>query len=461
MKPAHSVPFIHSSYEIGRTIAALATPPGEGGIAIVRISGKKACEFADLLFSGSIISYASHTAHLGKILDETGQLIDRGLVLVMRAPHSFTGEDTVEFHCHGGMVIVQRLLQAFLRLGVHAAYPGEFTFKAFQNGKIDLTRAEAIQQVIGAQNELALQAAQCHLEGKLHTVITNWQRELVELLALIEAFVDFPDENFSLMNSEILNRIQKVKREIAQLRQTAEQGMKLTTDFRIALIGAPNAGKSSLLNAFLCKERAIVSSIPGTTRDTIEEFFMFGELRCRLLDTAGLRKTDDVIEEEGVKRAYQAAREADLILLLIDMSEPHIDLNWIETLPVERTLVVWNKIDLVEHPTSFSLMKHHALISVKENQGIESLKNQIASLLWGGNLPSKEQITITTQRHANALDRSVDALERVITGMQNNLYPELLAADLRTALKELASVIGIDIGEEVLSAIFSKFCVGK
>lgn len=451
--------FNHRSYEKGQTVAAVATPPGVGGIAVIRIAGNNALAVADQIFSGPILKYESHTVHFGKIIGGDGEIIDEGLAVVMKNPRSYTGEDTVEIHCHGGTLITRKVLDAALKAGARAALPGEFTFKAFQNGKIDLTKAEAVQQVIASKSELAWQAAENHLEGKLYKKISTYQKELTEIAAILEAWVDFPEEGLEFASKEELCfQLETLIESMSALHGSFHDGQSLKSGFSLCLIGAPNVGKSSLMNALCGKERAIVTNIPGTTRDILEEEVQLAGLHFRLIDTAGIRITDEVIEKEGVRRSEKAAQEADLILLVYDYNHPtHIEM----TLPEKRTVVIWNKIDLAEGEKLSLPYSHQIEVSAKEGTGIELLKQEIHKVIWQGTPPSKEEVIISSERHHQALGESIKALEVVLSGLQTELSPEFLISDIRLALKELGTIIGMNITEEVLSAIFSKFCVGK
>ena len=287
------------TYQRGETIAAIATPPGEGGIAIIRISGEEAIRVADRIFSGEVTTYPSHTAHLGKVVDSNGKLIDKALLLIMRSPNSYTGEDTVEFQCHGGAIVSRRVLEAVLSAGALAALPGEFTFKAFINGKLDLAQAEAVQRLIGAKNDQALEMAGKQLEGTLSTKIQTYQRELTTLAAILEAWIDFPEEEIQFISKEeFLSNLQSIKCNMQNLLHTFHEGRKIDHGIEMCIVGPPNAGKSSLMNLLLDHDRAIVSSIAGTTRDLLHEEVMLNGLHFRLTDTAGIRRTRRVIEIE-------------------------------------------------------------------------------------------------------------------------------------------------------------------
>ncbi|MEM7175035.1 MAG: tRNA uridine-5-carboxymethylaminomethyl(34) synthesis GTPase MnmE [Chlamydiota bacterium] len=454
--------FTHRSYELGETIAAIATPPGAGGVAIVRISGKQALFVASRIFSGPVQSYRSHTAHFGAILNQAGDVIDRGLALVMRGPHSYTGEDTVEFHCHGGVLITRKVLNAALKAGARAALPGEFTFQAFQNGKIDLTQAEAVQQVIAARSERAWQAAENQLEGKLREKITAFQHQLTEIGALFEAWVDFPEEGLEFQSeAEVERDLTAIAAEMKLLGATFYDGKKLQLGYTLCLLGAPNVGKSSLMNALLNQERAIVTPIAGTTRDLIAEELSFAGLTFQLVDTAGIRETAEVIEREGIKRTVAAVKDADLVLLILDAAKPKTKPPLLELLSPAKTIIIWNKVDL-PHDTlpSFSF-PHEVRVSAKQITGLEELKQQIEMIIWQGNAPSKEEVILSSERHFRALTAATKAVNQVRLGLKNQLSPEFLAADLRFALTELGTIIGVNVTEDLLNRIFAKFCVGK
>ncbi|MDN3508809.1 MAG: tRNA uridine-5-carboxymethylaminomethyl(34) synthesis GTPase MnmE [Candidatus Neptunochlamydia sp.] len=451
--------FNHRSYEKGQTIAAIATPPGEGGIAVVRIAGDRAFEVADRIFSGPIQKYESHTIHFGKIIDPQGNTIDEGLAVVMKNPRSYTGEDTVEIHCHGGVIITRKVLDAALKAGARAALPGGFTFKAFQNGKIDLTKAEAVQQVIASKSEMAWQAAENHLEGKLHQKISEFQKGLTEIAAILEACVDFPEEGLEFeTKEELLADLSDLQNKMCALHHTFYDGSTLKSDCSLCLIGAPNVGKSSLMNALTGKERAIVTHIPGTTRDILEEEVQIAGLNFRLIDTAGIRQTDEIVEKEGIRRSEKAAKEADLVLIIYDITNPIcLELN----LPEKKTIGIWNKIDL-DHQEKEKLPYSHVVeVSAKEGRGMDTLKKEIHKVIWKEGPPSKEEVLLTSERHHQALGNAIAALKTLSEGVQADISPEFLISDIRLALKELGTIIGMNITEEVLSAIFSKFCVGK
>ncbi len=456
--------FIHRPYQPGDTIAAIATPPGEGGVAIIRISGNDAISVAEKIFSGPIRSYKTHTAHFGKVIDSDGNVLDEVLALVMLAPKSYTGEDTVEIHCHGGSLISRRVLETILKAGARAAQPGEFTFKAFINGKLDLAQAEAVQQFIGAKNDLALQAAEQQLQGKLSKLVRSFQTELIDIAAILEAWVDFPEEDleFATMD-EVISTLNEVLQQMQELAGTFHNGKIVSDGISLCLAGPPNVGKSSLMNALLGKERAIVTDIPGTTRDLIEEDLKLGDLHFHLIDTAGIRDTHEIIEQEGIRRSREAMRQADLILLVLDASRgicPESQ-RLVSDAPKEKTLLIWNKIDL-PHATPIPIgFTNFSCISAKEGTGLDLLRQQIDRLIWQKGPPAKGEVVITSLRHHQALVNAILALQILIEGLRSNISPEFVSSDMRKVLTELGTIIGTNITEDVLSAIFCKFCIGK
>lgn len=452
--------FIHNS-SLSETIAAIATPPGEGGIAVIRISGKEALSIANRIFSADLISTPSHTARYGHILSPSGETIDTALALVMRAPRSYTGEDTVELQCHGGSLIAKRVLASALSAGARPAGPGEFTYRAFLNEKIDLSQAEAVQEVISARGEHSLSCAQNQLEGKLSKKITLIQQELFDIAAHLEAWVDFPEEGLAFTSrQQVSSSLQNTLLELEILSRSFNEGKKISEGISLCLVGRPNVGKSSLLNALLGKERAIVTSQAGTTRDLIEEEIHFSSLPIRLIDTAGIRETLEEIEQEGIRRSKNAVKQADLILLLLDASEglTEEDRKLLKELPKEKTLLVWNKIDL---PNKIPDLETGIEISAKNETGLLELKHAIEQTIWENGPPSKEEVVITNIRHHTALHNAMTPLKRVIEGLEQEISPEFLSSDLREALTALSTIIGKEISEEILSSIFSKFCVGK
>lgn len=454
--------FVHRPYEIGETIAAIATPPGEGGVAIIRISGKEALSVAEKIFAGPVRRYKSHTAHLGKIIDANGATVDEVILLPMLAPRSYTGEDTVEIHCHGGSLITRRVLETALAAGARAAAPGEFTFKAFIHGKLDLAQAEAVQELISARSSLALHFAEQQLQGALSKEIAAFQSELTGIAAILEAWVDFPEEGLEFASiEEISAQLEEILARILKLSRTFHDGKKLHEGVSLCLVGAPNVGKSSLMNALLKRERAIVTDIPGTTRDILEETLILGSLNFRLIDTAGIRTTDEPIEQEGIARSKRALHDADILLLVLDATEQASEDLLAAARSKKRALAIWNKIDLVEKDPPRIDGIPCVFVSAKEGRGLDDLKQAIDTLIWENGPPSKEELLITSLRHKQALLETETALTALIKGLSDGVSPEFLSADMRRALTALGTIIGTNITEDILSAIFSKFCIGK
>lgn len=453
---------MYTQHQIDQTIAAIATAPGEGGVAVVRVAGTQSIEIVAKVFSGPIHSYPTHTVHLGKMINLRQTVIDEVLVIVMRAPKSYTGEDIVEIHCHGGSLISRRVLETVLEAGARAAGPGEFTFRAFMHGKIDLVQAEAVQNLIAAKNDLALHAAEQQLQGHLSKRILYFQQQLIDIAAMLEAWVDFPEEDLEFASIEsVITRLEQLRTQICHLAATFQEGKLLKFGPTLCLIGPPNAGKSSLMNALLAQERAIVTSIAGTTRDTLEEELLIGNLHFRLIDTAGIRETTEIIEQEGIRRSKEAMQKSDLVLLILDASVPLCPYAH-QLLPLmddQKTLLVWNKSDIASiTPT---IIENSVLISAKNKTGIEELKQKIFQMIWKKAPPSKEEVLITNIRHEQDLLSAALFLTNVIDGLRTNVSPEFLSFDLQSCLQDLGKIIGLDITEDILTAIFSKFCVGK
>ena len=450
-------------YQRGKTIAAVATPTGEGAIAVLRISGPDALTVAQRIYSGPIDRYHSHTLHTGQILDAASSVIDHVLVAVFRAPRSYTGEETVEIHCHGGSLIARNVLERILEAGAQMALPGEFTFQAFVNGKLDLTQAEAVQRLIAAKSDLARQSAASQLEGSLSLRINAFQQELTRIAAILEAWVDFPEEGLEFASmEEIIASLEEVLKNMRQLLATYHDGKIIHEGLSLCILGSPNVGKSSLMNALLGKDRAIVTPIPGTTRDLLEDELRLGPLHFRLIDTAGIRETDEPIEQEGVRRSRAAMQRADLLLLLLDASRPLSanDRALLKSAPPGQTILVWNKIDL-SMPIETVPWESVVFLSALERRGLDALKEAIEGKIWQSGPPSKEEVILSSMRHHESLSEAIRSCGAVIDHLRQESSPEFAAFDMRTALQHLSSIIGANVSEDILSAIFSQFCVGK
>lgn len=454
--------FIQQPYQPGETIAAIATPPGEGGVAMIRISGMRALEVAAKIYSGPIQSYKTHTAHYGKVVDANGEKVDDVLVLVMHAPRSYTGEETVEIYCHGGSLITRRVLEVILKAGARAAMPGEFTFQAFMNGKIDLAQAEAVQELIGAKNERALAAAEQQLDGALSKRVLHFQEKLTLIAAILEAWVDFPDEGLEFASlEELVENLTALQKELEALIETFHDGKIIHEGLSLCLVGAPNVGKSSLMNALLEKERAIVSPIAGTTRDVLEDQMRLNGLNFRLLDTAGLRETSEVIEQEGIRRTRLAMQAADLILVVLDVQHFELIPPFLPEIPHEKAVIVWNKADLHHADLPSYGFPHVIAVSALKRTGLDLLKKEIEKVIWKKGPPSKEEIVVTNVRHKEALQEASSTLLTLIKGLNEGVSPEFLTLEMRTTLNSLGKILGTNVSEDILNTIFATFCIGK
>ncbi|MEW6095158.1 MAG: tRNA uridine-5-carboxymethylaminomethyl(34) synthesis GTPase MnmE [bacterium] len=454
------------------TIAAISTPLGEGGIGIVRLSGKKAVEIADKIFRGKdkVSKFLSHTIHYGEIIDPaTFEVVDSVLLSIMRAPKSYTCEDIVEINAHGGIIPLNRILEIVLSSGARLAEPGEFTRRAFLNGRIDLSQAEAVVELIRAKTDLAAKVALSQLSGNMYKEISNLRKEIVSLLAELEASIDFYEEDIELVSIyEILDRLNKSKKHIEQLIENAKYGKILHQGIITTIIGRPNVGKSSLLNALVGQPRAIVTHIPGTTRDAIEEMIDIEGIPLKVVDTAGLRHTVDIVEEEGVKRAKEALKQADLVIFVMDGSEniTSDDIKIMDELKDKETILIINKFDLpqlVELDKIKKYLPDKPIINISATQGIglNELKKTIKEIFFAGKVLSTDELIITNLRHKEALKSSLKNINTAVNAIENNLSFEFVAIDLRELLNNLGLIVGETVTEDILDEIFSKFCIGK
>jgi tRNA modification GTPase len=443
----------------GDTIAAISTAAGEGAIAVVRMSGPNAVEIADKIFAGQEkpSQFASHVQHFGEIR-EGGELIDQVMLSVHCAPASYTGEDLVEISCHGGVLVSARLLEACLRVGARAARPGEFTERAFLNGKMDLTQAEAVIDLIRAKTDLALRSATEQLEGRLGQKIKDIRDALVSVLAHIEAAIDFPEEGINPDDTKRLAaRISAIEEEIAALLRTADQGRILREGVRVVIYGPTNAGKSSLLNRLVGHERVIVSESHGTTRDTIEETINLDGLPLRLIDTAGFRDAPDTIEEEGMARTQKSLRLADIGLHIADRNAPR-PAEFDRSSDQRVDIVILNKSDLPEHE---DWKDSRALrISCATGEGFAELKNELIAKITRGNLHPENAMAINA-RHRECLRRALQYCQQASEDFAQSVVPEYVAVDVQGALRAIGQVIGSVDVEQVLDSVFGQFCIGK
>ncbi|KPJ50920.1 MAG: hypothetical protein AMJ41_00620 [candidate division Zixibacteria bacterium DG_27] len=454
------------------TIAAISTPPGEGGIAIVRISGKEALKVAARVFRGKVspAKAKSHTVHLGRIVHpDSGGKIDEVLLTVMRSPKTYTGEEVVEINCHGGLLVSQKVLEATIWAGARLAHPGEFTLRAFVNGRLDLSQAEAVAEIIRAKSDLALKAALEQLAGELSSRIGEMRGKLIDLLAQLEAEIDFPEEEIEEMDAALsLRAIAALKGECERLLDSYEVGQTLRHGFSVVIAGRTNVGKSSLLNKLLESERAIVTPHPGTTRDVISEYLDLSGLPVRLIDTAGLRPCSGEIENLGILKTREEIEKADLVLLLFDASEKpnEEDKEAFRTISGYRFLPVINKIDIASQENVEALEREFGnqssmRISALYGTNLDILKKAIresASFLeeW-----HEQRLVSINTRHREALLRVEESLLSAEKAINEHLSSEFIAAEVRSSLNHLGEIVGETVDEEILSRIFEKFCIGK
>jgi len=455
------------------TIAAIATAivPQQGSVGIVRVSGTEAIAIAQNLFHApGKQKWETHRILYGYIRHpQTQQLIDEALLLIMQAPRSFTREDVIEFHCHGGIIAVQQVLQLCIEQGARLAQPGEFTLRAFLNGRIDLTQAESIADLVGAKSPQAAQTALAGLQGKLKEPIHQLRITCLDILAEIEARIDFEEDLPPLNEENIAAQIAEVTAKVQQILATADRGELLRTGIKVAIVGRPNVGKSSLLNAWSKSDRAIVTELPGTTRDVVESQLVVGGIPVQVLDTAGIRETSDIVEKIGVERSRRAAEAADLILLTIDAQ-----IGWtaaeqeiyqeVENRPV---ILVINKIDLITENQKQKLLREipHVQIQVYTaaalNQGIENLETAILEVIHTGKVQAADLDLAVNQRQAAALTKAKTSLEQVLTTIAEQLPLDFWTIDLRGAIQALGEITGEEVTESILDRIFSRFCIGK
>jgi tRNA modification GTPase len=450
------------------TIAAIATPLGEGGLAVVRLSGARALAVADQCFqpagkhSLKPSAAPSHTIQFGRIF-RGEQVIDEVLLAVLRAPRTFTREDTVEISCHGGLLPARLVLDALLAGGARAAAPGEFTKRAFLNGRIDLAQAEAVADLIHSRTELALAAANEQLAGKLSQRINQLRDDLMHTLAHVEAHIDFPDEDIAPdTKGKLLQRLENGLAFMDKLLATANEGQLLRRGIRAAIVGRPNAGKSSLLNQLLGRDRAIVSPLPGTTRDTIEETANLRGLPVVFIDTAGLREAQDEIEREGIRRSRESLAQAELILHVFDAGESLTDTDktYFAEFEGKKRILVRNKVDL---PVKLELPAGAPVVDVccLSGQGIEPLKDAIKKLVWAGEIQAEMLQVAINSRHQDALNRARVAARQAAEALAAAATLELVAMDLRIAANAVGEIVGKTTTEDLLDSIFSTFCIGK
>ena len=453
------------------TIAAISTGMTSSGIGIIRISGPEAIAIADKVYDSrsgkKLEDMLTHTIHYGFIRDGK-EFIDEVLVMLMRGPRSFTAEDTVEINCHGGVYAMNRILELVIRNGARPAQPGEFTKRAFLNGRIDLSQAEAVIDVINAKNEYALKSSVSQLKGSVLKVIKNIREKIIYHIAYIESALDDP-EHISLDGypEQLEEQVDQWKKKIHTLIASAENGKRMKEGIKTVIVGKPNAGKSSLLNVLLGEERAIVTDIAGTTRDVLEEQMSLSGISLNIIDTAGIRSTEDVVEKIGVKKAKTYAQDADLIIYVVDSSTglDENDEEIMEMIQGRKAIVLLNKMDLdcvtTEEDIKKYLDKPVIPVSAKEEQGIDRLEQTVKDMFYDGSISFNDEIYITKMRQKAALKEALDSLEQVSVSIQNQMTEDFFSIDLMNAYEELGSITGESVGEDLVNEIFSKFCMGK
>ncbi|WP_312105819.1 tRNA uridine-5-carboxymethylaminomethyl(34) synthesis GTPase MnmE [Lachnoclostridium sp.] len=454
------------------TIAAIATGLSNAGISIVRISGDQAFAVIDKIFQTKskakrLSEMDSHTVHYGYIVDEE-EIIDEVMVIIMRAPRSYTMEDSIEIDCHGGITVTKKVLETVLKAGARIAEPGEFTKRAFLNGRIDLSQAEAVIDIIHANNELALKNSMKQLKGNVLHKVKEVRQSVILDTAYIEAALDDP-EHISLegFSEKLRENVSRSIKELSELINTSENGRMIKEGIRTVILGRPNAGKSSLLNLMVGEERAIVTDIAGTTRDTIEESVFLNGLCLNLIDTAGIRETSDLVEKLGVEKSLKSAKEADLIIYVIDASTPlnQDDEEILEFIKDRKAIVLLNKSDLdpviEEEKISILTNKPILKISAIHQTGIKELEQTITEMFFEGNISFNDEIYITNMRHKNALVEAKISLEQVIVSIDNEMPEDFFSIDLMNAYEILGTIIGESVDEDLVNTIFKEFCMGK
>ena len=454
------------------TIAALVTAIGESSVGIIRISGPEAIDIAEKLYEGkaNLREVPTHTIQYGYVYDrEKKKKIDEALFMIMKGPRSFTGEDVVEIQCHGGIVIMREVLQLVLSAGARIADPGEYSKRAFLNGKKDLAQAESIMDLVQAKTEKAVDLAMAQLQGGLSGQVQELRADLLELIAFIQADIDYPDDDIERLTTEqYQNRVENNILRVDKLLKNAEKGKMIRDGLRIVIAGKPNVGKSSLMNAMLGQERAIVTNIPGTTRDIIEEMISLNGIPIKLADTAGIRDTDDYVEQIGVDRAKQMMSQADLVLYVFDSTGEITDYDeeMLSNLEGKKVIYILNKMDLEQEKNEKFMKfleekKNVISISAKEKKGLEQLEQMIMDLFWDGSMEVGDDVMVTNIRHIQILEQCRNHMKGFLTGMEMGLSVDFLVIDLQNSWEKLGSITGETIEDDLLDQIFSKFCLGK
>lgn len=457
---------------IDDTIAAIATAPGEGGIGIIRISGEKSLQVAQSIFkskSGKMIKdYNARTLIYGTVVDNE-KVIDEVLVAYMKGPNSYTAEDVIEINCHGGFISVKKILELILSKGVRLAEAGEFTKKAFLNGRIDLSQAEAIIDVIKSKTDMAHEVAQSQLEGSLAKKIKDLRMNVTEVLAHLEVSIDFAEEDVEEITYQTLEeKALELRNEIKKLYDTAESGKILRDGLKTVIVGKPNVGKSSLLNSILGENRAIVTDIAGTTRDVIEEFVNIKGIPLKIVDTAGIRETEDVVEKIGVEKSRESFSTADLVIMVLDASRKlsEEDMEILESLKNKKTIVLLNKMDLepqieLEKIEEFVNSEDIIKISALKHQGIEELQDKIEAMVYHGSVKNSSNLMITNSRHKDALFKAYESINDAISAIEQRMPYDFIEVDFKNIWDYLGYINGDTVREDLLDTIFANFCIGK
>lgn len=465
------------------TIASIATAVSDSGIGIIRVSGEEAISIVHKIYQNKkkeyvLQNYVSHTIHYGFITEEDGSIIDEVMVSVMKAPCSYTMEDTVEINCHGGALMMKKILMAVTKAGARIAEPGEFTKRAFLNGRIDLSEAEAVMDIIHAKNEFALKSSVKQLRGSVFDKIKELRDKIIYEIAFIESALDDP-EHISMDGyiDRLSEQVISIIKDLEKLLSSADDGRMLKEGIRTVIVGKPNVGKSSLLNLLVGEERAIVTDIAGTTRDTLEETVNLGDVTLNVIDTAGIRNTEDTVEKIGVERAKKISEDADLILYVIDssISLDENDENIVRLIQGRKTIILFNKSDLKEVVTKedvekllsdiFGSEKKENIfmikISAKENDGMDSLVDLIKDMFFHGQIEFNDEIYITNARHKESVLEALESIRQVQVSLENDMPEDFYSIDLMSAYAALGRIIGEEVGDDLVNEIFSKFCMGK
>ncbi|WP_032123306.1 tRNA uridine-5-carboxymethylaminomethyl(34) synthesis GTPase MnmE [Clostridium amazonitimonense] len=452
------------------TIAAIATALGESGISIIRVSGEKALSIVSSIFKGkngrNLDDIRPYSMRYGHVIDKlNGEIIDEVLISYMKGPRSFTAEDSVEINCHGGIMPTNKVLEEVIKAGARLAEPGEFTKRAFLNGRIDLSQAEAVIDLIRAKTDLAMKSALMQSDGRISREIRDIRHELLGVIAHIEATVDFPEEDLEEITSDrVQNNLNDIINKIQSLLDTANEGRIIREGLSMVIIGKPNVGKSSLLNSILMEQRAIVTDIPGTTRDVIEEYINLEGIPLKLVDTAGIRETDDLVEKIGVERSKEKINEADLVVLMLDLSRKldDEDKEILDYIKDKKYIVLLNKLDLERklEDNVFEGMENIIEVSAKTGEGIEILKKKIKDLFFKGEIKPTE-VMITNSRHKEALYRAKERCLAALNTLNSGISIDLASIDVRSAWMNLGEITGETLEEDIIDKIFSEFCLGK